>query len=63
VKRAHVPPLDVIHWATVNGADLAGRAHELGSVEAGKLADLLVVDGDRASTSPCWACRSGCSPS
>jgi imidazolonepropionase-like amidohydrolase len=46
VKRAHIPPLDVIRWATVNGADLAGRAHELGSVEAGKLADLLVVDGD-----------------
>jgi len=46
VKRAHIPPLDVIRWATLNGADLAGRAHELGSVEAGKLADLLVVDGD-----------------
>jgi imidazolonepropionase-like amidohydrolase len=46
VKRAHIPPLDVIRWATLNGAELAGRAHELGSVEAGKLADLLVVDGD-----------------
>jgi imidazolonepropionase-like amidohydrolase len=46
VKRAHIPPLDVIRWATVNGADLAGRAHELGGIEAGKLADLLVVDGD-----------------
>jgi imidazolonepropionase-like amidohydrolase len=46
VKRAHIPPLDVIRWATLNGADLAGRAHELGSVEPGKLADLLVVDGD-----------------
>ncbi len=46
VKRAHIPPLDVIRWATVNGAELAGRAHELGSLEAGMLADLLVVDGD-----------------
>ena len=46
VKHAHIPPLDVIRWATVNGAELAGRGHELGSVEAGKLADLLVVDGD-----------------
>jgi imidazolonepropionase-like amidohydrolase len=46
VKRAHIPPLDVIRWATLNGADLAGRAHELGTVEAGKLADLLVVEGD-----------------
>jgi imidazolonepropionase-like amidohydrolase len=46
VKRAHVPPLDVIRWATMNGAELAGRGEELGSVEVGKLADLLVVDGD-----------------
>jgi len=46
VKRAHIPPLDVIRWATLNGADLAGRGHELGSIEAGKVADLLVVDGD-----------------
>ena len=46
VKRAHIPPLDVIRWATLHGAELAGRAHELGSVEGGKLADLLVVDGD-----------------
>ena len=46
MKRTHIPPLDVIRWATLHGAELAGRAHELGSVEAGKLADLLVVDGD-----------------
>jgi len=25
VKRAHIPPLDVIRWATLNGAELAGR--------------------------------------
>jgi imidazolonepropionase-like amidohydrolase len=38
--------LQVITCATKNGAKLMGRAHELGTVEAGKLADLLVVDGD-----------------
>jgi imidazolonepropionase-like amidohydrolase len=46
VKVAGIAPLDVIRWATVNGAALMGRSHELGTVTAGKLADLLVVDGD-----------------
>jgi imidazolonepropionase-like amidohydrolase len=46
VKRFGIPPLDVIRWATVHGADLMGMGEELGTVEAGKLADLLVVDGD-----------------
>ncbi len=49
VKEAGIPPLDVIRWATRNGADLLGRAHELGSVKEGYLADLLVVDGDPLS--------------
>jgi imidazolonepropionase-like amidohydrolase len=46
VKRFGISPLDVIRWATRNGAELAGVEAELGTVEAGKLADLLVVDGD-----------------
>ena len=46
VKVAGIAPLDVVRWATVNGADLMGRGDELGTVTAGKLADLLVVDGD-----------------
>ena len=46
VKEAGIPPLDVIRWATRHGAELMGRAHELGSVRNGNLADLLVVDGD-----------------
>jgi len=46
VKRVGIPALDVLRWATVNGAELARVADELGSVEPGKLADLLVVDGD-----------------
>ena len=41
-----VSNLDVIRWATRNGAALLGRLDELGTVEEGKLADLLVVDGD-----------------
>jgi imidazolonepropionase-like amidohydrolase len=46
VKRLGVPPLDVLRWATRNGAALSGRGDEIGLVEAGRLADLVVVDGD-----------------
>jgi imidazolonepropionase-like amidohydrolase len=46
VKVAGIAPLEVVRWATVHGAELMGRGHELGTVTAGKLADLLVVDGD-----------------
>jgi imidazolonepropionase-like amidohydrolase len=46
VKLAGMAPIDVLRWATKNGAELMGRADELGTIEAGKLADLLVVDGD-----------------
>jgi imidazolonepropionase-like amidohydrolase len=41
-----IPTVDVIRWATKHGAELMGRGHELGTVTAGKLADLLVVDGN-----------------
>lgn len=39
-------PLEVLTCATKNGAKILGRLDELGTVEAGKLADLLIVDGD-----------------
>jgi imidazolonepropionase-like amidohydrolase len=46
VKHVGVKPLDVLRWATKNGAEAMGRGHELGTVAPGKLADLVVVDGD-----------------
>jgi imidazolonepropionase-like amidohydrolase len=46
VEEVGIPPLDVLTWATGNGAAVLGRADDLGTVTAGKLADLLVVDGD-----------------
>jgi imidazolonepropionase-like amidohydrolase len=49
VKVAGISPLEVIRWATVNGAELMGRSDDLGTVTEGKLADLLVVDGDPVS--------------
>lgn len=40
---------DVIRWATLNGAAMALRDDETGSIEAGKAADLLIMDGDPGS--------------
>jgi imidazolonepropionase-like amidohydrolase len=39
-------PLDVLRCATKTGAEILGREDELGTLEVGKLADILVVDGD-----------------
>lgn len=39
-------PLQALKTATINPARYMGFARDLGSVEAGKLADLLIVDGD-----------------
>ncbi len=39
-------PLETITCATKTGAEIMGRADEFGTLEAGKLADVLVVDGD-----------------
>ncbi len=46
VKKLGIPPLDVIRWATKNGSELMQTPEDTGTIEAGKLADLLVVDGD-----------------
>jgi imidazolonepropionase-like amidohydrolase len=39
-------PLEVLRCATLTGAEIMGREKEFGSLEAGKLGDVLVVDGD-----------------
>jgi imidazolonepropionase-like amidohydrolase len=39
-------PLDVLKCATKTGAEIMGRADEFGTLESGKLGDVLVVDGD-----------------
>ena len=46
VKDVGFTPLEAIHCATQTGAEIMGRGQEFGTVEPGKLADLLVVDGD-----------------
>lgn len=39
-------PMDAILAGTRNGATLLGLEHEIGTVEKGKTADLVAVDGD-----------------
>ncbi len=58
VKRLGIPPLDVLRWATRNGAELMGLGDEAGTIEVGKLADLVVVDGDPLVDIGCLADRS-----
>jgi imidazolonepropionase-like amidohydrolase len=46
VRDVGFTPMETITCATKSGAEIMGRGDELGTVTAGKLADLLVVDGD-----------------
>jgi imidazolonepropionase-like amidohydrolase len=46
VEDVGFTPLETITCATRTGAEIMGRGHEFGTVEPGKLADILVVDGD-----------------
>jgi imidazolonepropionase-like amidohydrolase len=46
VNVAGIPPLDVLRWATRNGAELMSGGREVGALKPGALADMIVVDGD-----------------
>jgi imidazolonepropionase-like amidohydrolase len=46
MTEAGMPILEAIKTATVNAADLLGASSQLGSIEAGKFADIIAVDGD-----------------
>lgn len=44
--EAGIPELEAIRMATAYAADLLGQSHALGTIETGKLADLVAVKGN-----------------
>ena len=44
LQEAGFHPLEVLSSATLNGAELLGMGDDLGSIELGKKADLVIVD-------------------
>jgi imidazolonepropionase-like amidohydrolase len=44
--EAGIPNADVLRIATLNAARVLGREQDLGTIEAGKLADFVLVDGN-----------------
>ncbi len=44
-----IPPADALKFATINGARAMRVSDKLGTIEVGKLADLIVVEGDPLS--------------
>lgn len=45
-SEAGIPNADVLRIATIGAATVTGRANQLGSVRQGKLADLVLIDGN-----------------
>lgn len=46
LRDAGMSPMETILASTRYGAEALGIAHEVGTIEAGKLADIVIVDGD-----------------
>jgi imidazolonepropionase-like amidohydrolase len=46
MTEAGMPPLEAIRSATIHAAELIGIADKTGSIEKGKFADIVAVDGD-----------------
>ena len=47
--RGGLTPMESIQAGTINAAEVMQMGDELGSLEAGKLADVVIVDGDPLS--------------
>jgi imidazolonepropionase-like amidohydrolase len=41
-----MPPMEAIRAATINAADLLGMSDVIGTIEKGKMADIIAVSGD-----------------
>ena len=53
--EAGMPAMEVIKSATINAADLLGEKDKLGSIETGKLADIIAVDGNPLTSSDAFS--------
>jgi imidazolonepropionase-like amidohydrolase len=49
--EAGMPAMEAIKAATINAADLLGEKDKLGSIESGKMADIVAVDGNPLTSS------------
>lgn len=49
LSESGIAPLDVIRIATYNGAVFLGKADQLGSIDVGKLADMVLLSRDPAA--------------
>jgi imidazolonepropionase-like amidohydrolase len=63
-RRRGMTPMEALRSATLSGADKIGFAADLGSIEVGKLADLVVLDENplqdiHASTQIHWVIKNG----
>lgn len=45
-----IPNMDALKMTTVNAADLLEKSDELGTIEAGKIADIIAIDGNPLDT-------------
>lgn len=62
--KAGIPNAEILQLATIGAARVMHRDAELGSVAAGKLADLVVIDGDPVANisdvrKPVWVIKDG----
>lgn len=57
VKKLGMAPIEVLRWATKNGAEAMGLGDQTGTIAVGKLADLVVVDGAPLQDVGCLANR------
>jgi cytosine/adenosine deaminase-related metal-dependent hydrolase len=54
LDRTLLPAIDVVDMATMGGARVLGMADRLGSLEAGKLADVVIVDTHSTNIVPLY---------
>jgi imidazolonepropionase-like amidohydrolase len=55
MEEAGIPPMDCLVSATLSAADLCGLGDELGSLEVGKTADVIAIDGNPLEGMACMA--------